>query len=87
MAWCSFLRPQREPVVVMIKLISRRLRLLDAPRYQWTRMHACETAVRFNMVDLSLDGVVLCTRQKRRSMEQCTAAACVTFAGRFLANL
>ena len=50
----------------MIKLIWWRLRLLDAPWHQWTRMHACETAVCFGMVDLSLDGDVLCTRRKRR---------------------
>ena len=50
----------------MIKLIWWRLRLLDAPRHQWTRMNACETVVCFCMVDLSLDGDVLCTAEKTR---------------------
>ena len=81
------MRPQREPVVVVIKLILWHLRLFDALWYQWTRMHACERAVRFGMVDLSLDGDVLCTRRKRRSMEQCTAEAYVPSAGRISANL
>ena len=39
------MRPQREPVVVVIKLILWHLRLLDALWHQWTRMHACERAV------------------------------------------
>ena len=50
----------------MIKLIWWRLRLLDAPQHQWTRMRACKTAVCFGMVDLSLDGDVLCTAEKTR---------------------
>ena len=55
--------------VVMIQLIWWRLRLLDAPRHQWTRMHACETAVCFGMVDLSLDGDVLSLHTAEKTLD------------------
>ena len=82
---CRFSRPQRELVMVIIKLIWWCLHLLDAPRHQLTRIHACGAAARLAMVDLSLDGYALSTYMANKTLNG-TMSACVPSAARFSAN-
>ena len=85
---CRFSRPQRELVMVIIKLICWCLNLLDAPRHQLTCMHACGAAARLAMVDLSLDGYALSTYSEYMANKTLngTMSACVPSAARFSAN-
>ena len=83
---CRFSRPQRELVMVIIKLICWCLNLLDAPRHQLTCMHACGAAARLAMVDLSLDGYALSTWVMANKTLNGTMSDCVPSAARFSAN-